>query len=94
MATPKKVKTQDPEVIKAWADKHGGVPTVVEQKKEGYHAQPLEIYFNQDTTNVTFERKQVTWEAFFTIMDNRGFAMVYEENGEDPHFHEFVQEGA
>lgn len=94
MATPKKVKTQDSEVIKAWAKKHGGVPTVVEQKKEGYHAQPLEIYFNQDATNVTFERKQVTWEAFFTIMDNRGFAMVYEENGEDPHYHEFVREGA
>jgi hypothetical protein len=94
MAATKKVKTQDREVIKAWANKHGGVPTVVEQKIEGYHAQPLEIYFNQDTTDVTFERKQVTWEVFFTIMNNRNFAMVYEENGDDPHYHEFVQEGA
>lgn len=94
MATPKKVKTQDHDKIQAWAQKHGGVPTVIEQKEDGFHPQPLEIYFNQDNTDVTFDRKQVSWESFFTIMNNRGFAMIYEENGEDPHYHEFVPEGA
>lgn len=90
MSTPKRVKTVDSDAIRTWAEARGGVPTIVEQSTEGYHPQPLEIYFNDAPTANTFSRKQIAWDDFFKIMQSRDLAFVYEENGNDPRFHEFV----
>ena len=92
MATVKRIKTRNEMEIKAWADSMGGVPTLIEQNEVGYHAQPLKIYFNQEDTAETLPRRQVSWETFFQIMQQREFSLVYEENGLDPYYHEFVPE--
>ncbi|MGB3547497.1 MAG: hypothetical protein WBA17_11015 [Saprospiraceae bacterium] len=87
------IKTTEEEVIKAWAAARSGVPVLVDQVLDGYHSQPLRIYFEEQTSATDFDLKPVDWKVFFVEMRNRDLAFAYEENGDDNFFYEFVPAG-
>ena len=91
---PKTIKTVDRNLIQAYAEARDGTPAMVDQVEDGYHSQPLRIHFNGRDTDVTFDLKPVSWDIFFTEMDNRELALTYEEGGDDPYFYEFVPHNA
>lgn len=92
MGELKQIKTRDHDKIREWAESLDGVPTMIDQVEEGRHPQPLQIYFDLDDSEPEheFSYRQVSWKEFFQEMDKREFALVYELNGDDPHYHEFV----
>jgi hypothetical protein len=88
------IKTIDQNIIKAFAEARNGSPALVDQVEDGYNSQPLRIHFAEQNNEDDFELKPVSWEVFFTEMQNRELALAYEEGGDDPYFYEFVPANA
>lgn len=68
---------------------------MIDQVEDGYHSQPLRIYFEEhQQADLEFDLKPVSWEIFFTEMQNRELAFAYEDGGQDPYYYEFVPANA
>ncbi|WP_116126610.1 hypothetical protein [Lewinella sp. IMCC34183] len=84
------IKTIDRNLIKSFAESRKGLPAMVDQVADGYNSQPLRIHFDEVDNEDSFDVNPVSWEVFFTEMQNRELALAYEEDGDDLYYYEFV----
>ncbi len=70
MATLKRTIKHD--VIKGWAEQHGGVPARVRTTTDA-----LKVKVGHDEP--TYE--PISWDDWFSVFDEKEFAFVYEEPG-------------
>jgi hypothetical protein len=80
-------RTRDHDEIRRWAEERRGKPAMVEETKI------LRIDFGKPEENF----KQVSWDEFFKIFDDRDLEFLYQEETEDggvSRFNKFVRSGA
>lgn len=80
-------RTQDHGRIRRWAEERGGRPSMVEG------TQILRIDFNEPDQKL----RQVSWDEFFRVFDDRGLDFLYQdktEDGKQSRFFKFVEAGA
>lgn len=85
-------KTTDHNLIKKWAEAHGGVPTVVKGTQDtGKGAGLLRINFPGYSGNKSLE--EISWDEFFQTFDQQKLAFLYQEktdDGKQSRFFKFV----
>lgn len=67
--------TTDHTTIKEWADKHNGVPGVIEEATTANDQRPLAIIWPENRNKP--ELREVSWETFFEHFDLRQLALDY-----------------
>lgn len=80
-------RTQDHGTIHRWAEERGGRPSMVEG------TQILRFDFNEPDQKL----KQVSWDEFFRVFDDRGLDFLYQDqtdDGKHSRFFKFVEAGA
>lgn len=80
-------RTQDHGTIRRWAEERGGRPSMVEG------TQILRFDFNEPDQKL----KQVSWDEFFRVFDDRGLDFLYQDktdDGKQSRFFKFVEAGA
>jgi hypothetical protein len=84
-------RTQDHEEIRAWVEKHGGAPAVVQSIDDGSEDAigVLRIKFEPDESNM----RDVDWDEFFDTFDNNDLAFIYQMEGvgKDSRFFKIVR---
>ncbi|MDY0907041.1 hypothetical protein [Pedobacter sp. CFBP9032] len=91
MSTSK--QTHDHATIKAWVEKHDGVPSVVEDTADGKGGGILRIHFPKNSDSSS-ELKETDWDTFFKAFDKHKLDFLYQEkkaNGDESTFHKFVE---
>lgn len=82
--------TTDHDTIRAWAEERGGKPTVV-AATAGDDGGILRFDFPGYGGGDDLE--EITWDEFFSTFEDRGLALVYQEetaDGERSNFSQFV----
>jgi hypothetical protein len=74
--------TTSHEVIKQWADAHGGVPSTVPGSEHGGHVGVLRIAF-PDNSDRDGNLEQISWDDWFAAFDERGLNFHYQEDHTD-----------
>jgi hypothetical protein len=83
-------RTRDHDIIRRWAEKRGGRPTMVEG------TQILRIDFDDPDGSRDEKLVPVSWDEFFRVFDERGLEFLYQEHTHDGHisrFNKFVYAG-
>lgn len=86
-------QTHDHAKIKAWAEKHGGVPSIVEDTDKGSKGGILRIHFPKHSESKS-ELKETDWDTFFKTFDKNKLDFIYQDkkaDGEESTFHKFVE---
>lgn len=81
------LETKDHKKIKAWAEKHKGMPAVVEGKKGSDDDGIIRIKFDDENENL----KEISWEEFFEKFDEHGLTFLYQDE-KNTRFNKFVYE--
>ena len=71
--------TSSHEVIRAWAEERGGVPTTVLGTEHGDHLGVLRLDFGGDNADL----RQVSWDEWFDTFDARKLNFIYQEERKD-----------
>ena len=79
------IETKDHTKIRQWAEKHKGVPAVIEGKHKKGDEGILRIKFNDDNENL----QEISWEEFFDQFDEHGLTFLY-QNEANSRFNKFV----
>jgi hypothetical protein len=85
-AKTKAHRTRNHDTIRQWAEARGGHPAMVEG------TEILRIDFNEPDQKL----KQVSWEDFFRVFDDRDVAFLYQDQTHDggkSRFFKFVRSG-
>ena len=85
-------QTHDHAEIKAWAEKHGGVPSVVADTEKGGGG-VLRIHFPKHSDSKS-DLKETDWDTFFETFDKNKLDFLYQDkkaDGEESTFHKFVE---
>ncbi|RYG03573.1 MAG: hypothetical protein EOO07_31795 [Chitinophagaceae bacterium] len=88
-------QTHDHATIKAWAEKHGGVPAMVADTEKGKDGGILRIHFPKHSENKS-DLKETDWDTFFDNFDKHKLDFLYQDkkaDGEESTFHKFVERG-
>ncbi|HEY4650714.1 MAG TPA: hypothetical protein VIG72_04835 [Pontibacter sp.] len=74
-------KTTNHNEIKKWAEKHGGVPSIIKgTEDDGSGEGVLRIHFPEKSdNNDSFE--EVSWDEFFKEFDNSKLALLHDPDG-------------
>lgn len=74
-------KTTNYKEIKEWAEKHGGVPSVVKGTEDNSSGEGvLRIHFpKKSDDNGSFD--EISWEEFFKEFDKNNLALLHDPNG-------------
>jgi hypothetical protein len=71
-------RTVDHEEIRSWANERGGRPARVKGTGDGDHDGVLRIDFDGPDDAL----EAISWEDFFEVFEDRGLALVYQEETE------------
>jgi len=85
-------QTHNHATIKAWAEKHGGVPAIVADTVKGDNDGVLRIHFPKHSENKS-DLKEIDWDTFFENFDSNKLDLLYQEeksDGEESTFHKFI----
>ncbi len=82
--------TSNHETIKTWANKHNGVPGVIEEATTANDSRPLTIIWPENRSDAKF--REVSWDTFFDHFELRQLALEYDSAGMSKK-HEFVSRG-
>lgn len=89
-------QTTDHAQIKEWADKHNGVPAVIEETANSNDSRMLRIHFpDKSDDNNTAEGsgeanfREISWDTFFDTFEQRSLALLTSSD-DDSTFHKFV----
>jgi len=85
-------QTHDHATIKAWAEKHDGVPAIVGDTAKTDNGGVLRIHFPKHS-NSSSDLKETDWDTFFKTFDEHKLDFLYQDtkaDGEDSTFHKFV----
>jgi hypothetical protein len=83
--------TTDHDEIRRWVEEHGGTPAIVRGTEEG-DGGVLRIDFPGGSGGESLEH--VSWDEWFRIFDERGLALLYQEekaDGQDSTFFKLVR---
>ena len=81
-------QTTDHAQIKEWADKHNGVPAVIEETANANDSRMLRIHFpGESDDNNKF--REISWDTFFDTFEQRSLALLTSSE-DDSTFHKFV----
>jgi len=86
-------QTHDHATIKAWTEKHGGVPAIVADTDNGKDGGILRIHF-PNKSNSKSDFNETDWDTFFKNFDKHKLDFLYQDkkaDGEDSTFHKFVE---
>ena len=86
-------QTHDHDTIKAWAEKHDGVPSIVADTEDGKGGGILRIHFPKNSESKS-DLKEIDWETFFKTFDEQKLDFLYQDkkaDGEESTFHKFVE---
>jgi len=87
-------QTHNHATIKAWAEKHGGVPAMVADTDKGKNGGGiLRIHFPKHSDSKS-DLKETDWDAFFKVFDENKLDFLYQDkkaDGEESTFHKFVE---
>lgn len=72
--------TTDPEDIRRWAEKHGGVPASARGTSRGGDAGLVRIMFPDSPYSHHDGLVEISWDDFFEEMEARDLALLYEED--------------
>jgi hypothetical protein len=74
-------KTTNHDEIKKWAEKHGGVPSIIKgTEDDGKGEGVLRIHFPEKSKDDdSFE--EVSWNEFFKEFDNNKLALLHDPDG-------------
>lgn len=78
--------TTDHEKIKAWAEKRGGIPKIIDHPGALADEIGLRIDFPGSRDNAFIDEnieREVSWEAFFGRFEEEGLAFIYEDRESD-----------
>ncbi len=74
--------TTSHEVIRQWADAHGGVPATAPGSEHGGHVGVLRIAFPENSDRDS-NLEQISWDDWFAAFDERGLNFHYQEDHTD-----------
>ena len=77
----------DHETIKTWAEKHNGVPGVVEKATTANDSRPLAIIWPENRKDNNL--REVSWDTFFDHFELRQLALQHDKEGMSK-IHRFV----
>ncbi|KQR70240.1 hypothetical protein [Pedobacter sp. Leaf176] len=87
-------QTHEHATIKAWAEKHGGVPALVEDTENGKKGGGiLRIHFPEHSDSKS-DLKETDWDNFFKVFDDNKLDFLYQDkkaDGEESTFHKFIE---
>ena len=84
--------TTSHEVIRQWADAHGGVPATAPGSEHGGHVGVLRIAFPENSDRDS-NLEQISWDDWFEKFDQENLAFLYQaqkSSGEDSTFFKLV----
>lgn len=87
------VVTRDHEAIRAWAEKRGGRPALVEPTRGKRSGGLLRLDFGAPDENL----KEVSWDEFFAVFDKSGVGFLHQDqtkSGRLSRFNKFVDQPA
>lgn len=73
--------TTDHQTIRRWAESHGGKPAAVTRTHDEDDVGIIRIMFPDAARSEHEGLTEISWEAFFEEFDQRGLALVYEDDG-------------
>ena len=78
--------THEHDTIKAWADKHNGVPGTLEEATTAVDSKPLAIIWPENRSDNKF--REISWDTFFDHFELRQLALAYDttSNGKEHRF--------
>ncbi len=82
--------TTDHSAIKTWADKHNGVPGVVEEATTANDSRPLAIIWPENRSDASL--REISWDTFFDHFELRQLALNHDGEGMSKD-HRFVARG-
>ena len=82
--------TTDHTAIKTWANKHNGVPGVVEEATTANDSRPLTIIWPEKRSDA--QLREISWDTFFDHFELRQLALEHDAEGDGKGF-EFVSRG-
>lgn len=85
-------QTHNHATIKAWAEKHDGVPAIVADTAKSSNGGILRIHFPKHSDHSS-DLKEIDWDTFFKTFDEEKLDFLYQEkkaDGEESTFHKFV----
>ncbi|PWS30275.1 hypothetical protein [Pedobacter paludis] len=86
-------QTHDHATIQAWAEKHGGVPAIVEDTKDSKGGGILRIHFPKHSESKS-DLKETDWDTFFETFDKHKLDFLYQDkksDGAESTFHKFIE---
>jgi len=85
-------QTHNHATIKAWAEKHGGIPAIVADTAKGKNEGVLRIHFPKHSESKS-DWKEIDWDTFFGNFDWNKLDFLYQEEksaGNESTFHKFI----
>jgi hypothetical protein len=73
--------TTDHEVIRKWAEAHGGKPAAVERTNQGGDVGIIRIMFPEARQSEHDHLTEISWDEFFKEFEERELALLYDSDG-------------
>lgn len=74
--------TTDAEIIRRWADEHGGKPAVVSRTHDEQGVGIIRIMFPESAQSDHDALEEISWDEFFEQFEASELALLYEEDGQ------------
>ena len=72
--------TTDPDDIRRWAEKHGGVPAAARGTHQGGDVGLIRLMFPESPYSHHDNLVEISWDEFFDEMEAKDLALLYEED--------------